>query len=138
MLTVLWDNDGVLVDTEGMYFQACQEVLGSAGIDLTLDQFKDISLRRGESTLVLAIEQGVDADTVSRLRQERDRVYAELLKSRCPVIDGVEEVLRSLHSRVRMGGRHQCSPPAFRGSPRKKQRDPAHGFCVDSGGLYQH
>ena len=32
MLTVLWDNDGVLVDTEGMYFQACQEVLGSVGI----------------------------------------------------------------------------------------------------------
>jgi len=40
MLTVLWDNDGVLVDTEGLYFQACSQVLGSVGIDLTLDRFK--------------------------------------------------------------------------------------------------
>jgi len=103
MLTVLWDNDGVLVDTEGLYFQACKQVLGSVGIDLTLDHFKEISLRRGESTFVLAAEQGIDADTVSRLRKERDRIYAELLASRCPVIDGVEEVLRSLHGRVRMG-----------------------------------
>jgi HAD superfamily hydrolase (TIGR01509 family) len=103
MLTVLWDNDGVLVDTEGLYFQACKEVLGSVGIDLTLDQFKDISLRRGESTFVLAADQGIDADSVSGLRTERDRLYAELLESRCPVIDGVEEVLRALHGRVRMG-----------------------------------
>jgi HAD superfamily hydrolase (TIGR01509 family) len=103
MLTVLWDNDGVLVDTEGLYFQACKQVLGSVGIDLTLNQYKDISLRRGESTFVLAAEQGTDADMVSRLRERRDRIYAELLESRCPVIDGVEEELRSLHGRVRMG-----------------------------------
>lgn len=103
MFTVLWDNDGVLVDTEGMYFQACKEVLGSVGIDLTLDQFEDISLKRGVSTFVLATEQGIDAGEVGRLRNERDRIYAELLVAQCPVIDGVEEVLRSLYGRVRMG-----------------------------------
>ncbi len=26
MLTILWDNDGVLVDTEGLYFRATQTV----------------------------------------------------------------------------------------------------------------
>ena len=90
MLTILWDNDGVLVDTEGMYFQACQEALGSIGIGLTLEQFKEISLRRGESVFLLAAEQGVDAETVSRLRNERNRRYTQLLESRCPVIEGVE------------------------------------------------
>jgi HAD superfamily hydrolase (TIGR01509 family) len=103
MLTVLWDNDGVLVDTEGLYFQACKEVLRSVGIDLTLDQFKEISLRRGESTLVLATEQGVTDDDVEGLRRERDRVYAELMKARSCVIDGAEEVLRVLRGKVRMG-----------------------------------
>ena len=103
MLTVLWDNDGVLVDTEGLYFQACREVLGSVGIDLTLDQFKEISLRRGESTFVLATEQGVTADDVEHLREERDRLYVEAMKARSCVIDGAEEVLRVLHGQVRMG-----------------------------------
>lgn len=103
MFTVFWDNDGVLVDTEGLYFQASQEVLRSVGIDLTLDQFKEISLRRGESTFVLATEHGLADDEVDRLRKQRDRLYAELLASRSCVIDGAEEVLRTLHGQIRMG-----------------------------------
>jgi len=103
MFTVLWDNDGVLVDTEGLYFQACKEVLGSVGVDLTLDQFKEVSLRRGESTFILATEQGVAAEEVANLRKQRDRLYADLLESRSCVTDGAEEVLRALRGRVRMG-----------------------------------
>ena len=29
---ILWDNDGVLVDTEELYFEATQKVLADAGI----------------------------------------------------------------------------------------------------------
>jgi beta-phosphoglucomutase-like phosphatase (HAD superfamily) len=54
MFTVLWDNDGVLVDTEGLYFQATKTVLQTVDVGLTPEQFKEISLRRGESTFVLA------------------------------------------------------------------------------------
>jgi len=32
MFTVLWDNDGVLVDTEHLYFHATQTVLQTVGI----------------------------------------------------------------------------------------------------------
>ena len=32
---VFWDNDGVLVDTEKLYFQATRELLQKAGITLT-------------------------------------------------------------------------------------------------------
>ena len=103
MLTILWDNDGVLVNTEGMYFQACKEALGSIGIGLTLEQFKEISLRRGESVFCLAAERGINAETVSRLRNERDRRYTELLTAQLPVNDGAREVLQVLHGRVRMG-----------------------------------
>ena len=30
--TLLWDHDGVLVDTEGLYFRATREVLASVGL----------------------------------------------------------------------------------------------------------
>ncbi len=103
MLTVLWDNDGVLVDTEGLYFQACREVLAGTGIDLTLEEFQDISLRRGESVFLLAADHGIAADDIMRLRQQRDRVYTELLLSQCPVNDGVETTLQALYGRVGMG-----------------------------------
>src|SRR5580658_9469347 len=100
MLTILWDNDGVLVDTEGLYFRATQTILREVGVDLTAEQFKEISLCRGESTFALAVEHGIQAIEISRLRAERDRLYAELLGSQSWVIDGAEEVLRSLHGRV--------------------------------------
>jgi HAD superfamily hydrolase (TIGR01509 family) len=103
MFTILWDNDGVLVDTEGLYFRATQTVLQALGILLTAEQFKEISLRRGESTFRLAAEAGIGADEIARLRAERDRIYAESLAAESCVIDRAEEVLRSLHGRVRMG-----------------------------------
>jgi HAD superfamily hydrolase (TIGR01509 family) len=103
VLTVLWDNDGVLVDTEGLYFRACQTVLKTVGIDLTLEQFKEVSLRRGESTLKLAEDRGISDAEITCLRLQRDRLYVEFLRAQSCVIDGVEEVLRPLHGKVRMG-----------------------------------
>jgi HAD superfamily hydrolase (TIGR01509 family) len=103
MLTILWDNDGVLVNTEGLYFRACREVLGEVGIDLTREQFKEISLRRGESTFVLAAERGIAEAEIARLRAARDRRYAELLGLQSWAIDGAEDALRTLQGQVRMG-----------------------------------
>jgi len=103
MLTLLWDNDGVLVDTEGLYFQACREMLGSVGVELTLEQFQEISLRKGQSTLELAAGKGLDAEQLDQLRLARDKFYTELLIANSPVIEGVEDVLAELHGRVRMG-----------------------------------
>ena len=103
MLTILWDNDGVLVDTEGLYFRATQSVLAEVGVELTLDQFKEISLRRGESTFLSAFEQGIPVNEITRLRSKRDRIYADFLRTEPCLIDGAEEVLRSLYGQVRMG-----------------------------------
>jgi HAD superfamily hydrolase (TIGR01509 family) len=103
MFTVLWDNDGVLVDTEGLYFRASQQILETVGVHLTREQFVDISLRRGESTFQLAAQRGVPLDEVARLRAQRDQLYAELLAVQPCVVEGAEEALRSLFDRVRMG-----------------------------------
>ena len=103
MLTILWDNDGVLVDTEGLYFRATRTVLAEVGVELTPEQFKEISLKRGESTFSLAGEQGISLDEIVRLRAKRDRIYTDFLRTEPCLIDGAEEVLRALHGQVRMG-----------------------------------
>jgi HAD superfamily hydrolase (TIGR01509 family) len=102
MFTVLWDNDGVLVDTEGRYFQATRTVLGTVGIELSVEQFQAISLRQGESAFLLAEERGIEAERIAGLRAERDRIYVKSLEAGSCVIDRVEEVLQSLHGKVRM------------------------------------
>ncbi len=99
---ILWDNDGVLVDSERLYFQATRTTLARVGVELTLELYQEYSLRQGLSTFHLATERGVKPEEVLALRAERDVLYQKLLRSECDVYPGVEEVLRELYGKVRM------------------------------------
>jgi beta-phosphoglucomutase-like phosphatase (HAD superfamily) len=76
---VLFDNDGVLVDTEQLYFEAARVTLAEIDIRLSLEIFQEISLRQGRSVMDLAAERGLDATECTRLRKRRDERYAESL-----------------------------------------------------------
>jgi beta-phosphoglucomutase-like phosphatase (HAD superfamily) len=89
--------------TEGLYFQACQTALRTVGVDLTLDQFKETSLGRGESTLILAKRTGRTDEELARLRAIRNQLYGDLLQAQSCVVNGVEEVLHTFHGQVKMG-----------------------------------
>jgi HAD superfamily hydrolase (TIGR01509 family) len=99
---ILWDNDGVLVDTERLYFKATQRALQRAGVDLTLDLYKDVSLRQGASLFYLAAEKGYTSEQVSALRAERDKIYTRLLRAGPLLFPEVYETLRELHKKYRM------------------------------------
>jgi HAD superfamily hydrolase (TIGR01509 family) len=97
---VFWDNDGVLVDTEKLYFQATRELLLRAGVTLTPALFKQISLDEGRSAFDLAAEKGASREEIERLHEARNRRYTELLAGGVRILDGVEETLGSLRGKV--------------------------------------
>jgi len=102
MKAILWDNDGVLVDTEELYYRATRELLAELGIALSEADFIDVSLRRGVSCFDLAYERGLDADLVEATRLRRNARYEELLSAGVELIDGVENTLHALRGRTRM------------------------------------
>ena len=99
--TVFWDNDGVLVDTEALYFQSSQEVLATVGLTLTREFFMEQSLVRGESVFDLAA--ALAKLEREQLRRKRDQRYAHLLRDCDTVLPGVWETLKELHGEVEMG-----------------------------------
>lgn len=99
---IFWDNDGVLVDTEHLYFEATRDTLARHGITLTEDDYLDLFLRRSKGILHFAETHGWSETTLDEIRAARGALYSELLRRRSCVIDGVEEVLAALHGRVRM------------------------------------
>lgn len=99
---VFWDNDGVLVDTEGLYFEATRSTLAGVGVGVTAEQYADISLRQGRSVFDLVRDRGASAAEIERLRAKRDDHYAALLQSRALLIEGVRETLAALHGQIRM------------------------------------
>ena len=99
--TIFWDNDGVLVDTEALYFQSSQEALATVGIMLTREFFIEQSLVRGESVFDLAA--ALPKPEREQLRRTRDQRYAHLLRDRDTVLPGVRETLKELFGEVEMG-----------------------------------
>ena len=99
---VFWDNDGVLVDTEELYFDATRAVLAQAGVELGIAEYVDIGLRQGRSMFELVREASGDQE-VERLRGVRNALYAERLEAGVAALDGIEPVLAALHGRVAMG-----------------------------------
>jgi HAD superfamily hydrolase (TIGR01509 family) len=97
---VFWDNDGVLVDTEKLYFQATRELLLRSGVTLTEALFRQISLVDGRSAFDLARAKGVSGEEIERLHEARNRRYTELLTAGVRVMDGVEEILGALRGKV--------------------------------------
>jgi|SRR5579859_56304 len=99
---ILWDNDGVLVDTECLFFESTRRTLATVGIQLSREQFLELSMRQGRSAFDLAIESGWPKERVANLKRERDLQYSEMLRSQTRVLPGVAETLSALHGRMRM------------------------------------
>lgn len=99
---ILWDNDGVLVDTERLFFESTRRTLAPIGIQLRLEQFLDLSMRQGRSAFDLAMENGCPREQVMNLKRDRDLLYSDMLRRQTRVLPGVEETLKALHQRMRM------------------------------------
>lgn len=98
---ILFDHDGVLVDTEPWYYEAGRRALADIGVTLDKDRYlQDMS--RGMGTWVQARAAGVDERVISRQREARDAYYQEYLRTEAIEIDGVLDVLAELSRYVRM------------------------------------
>ena len=100
---IFWDNDGVLVETEHLYFQATQHVLASVGIPLTQQDYVELFLVQGRGAWHVAMERGIGPSDIDRLRNERNALYGDLLAQAPCLTAGVIEVLDALHGKYVMG-----------------------------------
>ena len=98
---ILFDHDGVLVDTEFWYHKAGERALADIGLTLDKDQYLR-DMNQGSGTWAQARAAGIDEQTISRQREVRDDYYQEYLKTEAIEIEGVVEALSELSKYVRM------------------------------------
>ena len=98
---ILWDHDGVLVDTERWYYAALHEAMLPLGVDF--DQATYLAcMADGRTYWDLAAARGATPDQINRQRQVRNQLYREFLQRESIEIPGVKETLDELSSDFRM------------------------------------
>lgn len=99
---ILWDNDGVLVDTEMLFYKTTRAAFDRLGLELTADTWGALYLGAGKSSSEIALALGGDPKQVPVVIEERNRQYRRLVQQPPPLRPYVRETLAALHGRVKM------------------------------------
>ena len=100
---ILFDNDGVLVHTEPLYFKANIKALKEFfDVDLEFEEYMKI-MSEGTTVWQKALNKGFTQDNIERARNQRNKYYQEYLRSENILISGVIEVLKELSKNYKMG-----------------------------------
>ena len=99
---VLWDNDGVLVDTETLFFETTRTAFARLGLDLTAEIWGKHYLAEGKTSREIAAALGAEAARIAVIMDERNEEYRQVLSRPPPLRPQVRETLGALSGRVRM------------------------------------
>ncbi len=99
---LLFDNDGVLVETEPYYYEANVKALAEFGLDLSFDAYMEI-MARGGNAWEVASKVGITKEEIDAKRKHRDIYYREFISTHDIEIQGVVDVLKELSKKYQMG-----------------------------------
>ena len=99
---ILFDNDGVLVETEKYYYQANVKALGEFDLELPFDVYMEI-MARGGTAWEVAKQAGFSQSKIDKKRAQRDIYYREFIANEDIEIEGVVETLKELANEYKMG-----------------------------------
>ena len=105
---VLWDNDGVLVGSETLFFETTRAAFARLHLDLTPELWGKHYLGEGKKSREVAALLGAPSDRIARMLKGRDRDYLLRLRQAPPLQPKVRETLTRLSGRVRMAMVTSC------------------------------
>jgi len=99
---ILFDNDGVLVETEMWYYQASKRVLKEFfNITLEFEDYMQIMVRGG-TAWEKAQKIGISQSEIAKARNQRNIYYQEYLQTKDIVIPNVVNTLKELSKKYKM------------------------------------
>lgn len=99
---ILWDNDGILVDTEKYFFKATKNTLKTIDYVFTKSMFIESMLIEGTGPWNEVKKLGFSQDKIMHLKRERDLLYELYLKNSNILINGVKRTVARLSKKYSM------------------------------------
>ncbi len=133
---ILWDHDGVLVDTEPLYFEATRAHIARLGVTLELTEYL-ADMAMGRAAWERARLLGATDEQIAAGRDARNADYQRLLRERNIEIPGVLDVLETLGQHFAMAIVTTAKREDFELIHRKRQIVQHMDFVLASGDYAQ-
>jgi HAD superfamily hydrolase (TIGR01509 family) len=92
---VIFDLDGVLIDSEGLYYRAYSEVLAPYGVSVSREEYEEHWIAQGTGPEYIVAKHNLPCSP-DELRQLRSPIYLHLLETEVTLMPYVEEALSRL------------------------------------------
>jgi len=99
---ILFDSDGVFVDTEQMFFESTQKAFALSGAILTQQQWARWYLGEGKRSKQIAGYLGIPSELLEEAIRKRDDEFWDRVATGVLILKGVQEVLESLCRQFRL------------------------------------
>ena len=96
---VLWDMDGVLVDTGQLHYETWKLVLETQGIPFDMETFNKIFGRNNASSLELLLGHPPSAELLGLVDTVKEETFRQLAPGRVSLLPGVVSWLEAFQSR---------------------------------------
>lgn len=93
---VIWDMDGVIIDSADLHFQSWRETLAKHGISMDREQFEQGFGRRNDDIIAGIIKRPITPEEIVAIGKEKEAEYRRIVKGNAHFFPGVLELMSSL------------------------------------------
>jgi beta-phosphoglucomutase len=93
---VIFDMDGVLIDSYRAHFLSWQKMLQDHGLDITEEQFA-ATFGRTNPDIFARLYPSVKQEQYHALAEEKEAAFREIISADFPAMDGASELIAALH-----------------------------------------
>jgi len=93
---VIWDLDGVIIDSADLHFEAWRETLAKHGVSMDREQFEQGFGRRNDDIVAGIVKQPISPDEIGAIGREKEAIYRRMVAGHARFFPGVLELMSSL------------------------------------------
>jgi len=93
---VIWDMDGVIVDTAPYHLTAWQEAFGKRGVEFTEADFRHSFGQRNDAIIKSTLGEDTSQELIEAISQEKETCFRQRIQQHIQPLPGVLELMKSL------------------------------------------
>jgi len=101
-ITIMWDMDGVLVDSASFHFAAWREVFSKRGVKFSEEDFIKLFGSRNDFMVRTILGQNILEEDIKSIVQEKELEFRDKIKGKVKPLPGASKLLDMMKGNLRM------------------------------------